>query len=956
MKSSHAKHYQFHRFTALAAVAALIGALLIVVSDRSVAAAETTFTFEGGGFGHSVGMSQYGAYGMALEGYSWQEIITHYFTGASVAEADPSFTGDPIWVNLVQEHGQIDLTPIATGNGPAAPVTATRGNKSLTAAEGETITVTHLGNGQCRASTAGDSFQGDCVIDLEWDGWNRNPTTAIKLSGCSLPDWNNGGTRPCRYSYGGLRIRPDNNTQTFNVSVEVDIEDYLLGLNESPYSWGSAGGMEALRAQAVAARSYALHRTIERGDPASRPWCWCHIYDTTIDQYYVGWGHLRPEWTQAVTSTAGMVATHPSETRNGKLIPIETFYSSSTFGATENSEDGFITFVPYLRSVPDPWSLRPETGNPYGRWTTSLTGSQLANRLPGLSSVTDLAITQCSTTGAALEITFYGNGGPRAFKTRDLRGRLGLLSMQITNAGSPLPNRPPCGADNGPPEPAGPDSTTTTTVADEPEPQSGGTTDPGSAILVGLVIDDDRNGDSAGNGNGAAQCGEIVEVTTIVRNTGTPLTGVGATVRSDDPYAAVLWNDTSALPDLATGAEAGNEDDWDVAIPANAPDGHQARLTVVVEAAEGGPWNLDVTVPISCDRIDAVAAEGTADLNRNGTGDVAAAYRDSSGRPHLVARDSNGAQILAATPIAQTGYEVIDLEIMPDGDEAAVLLHNPNNRKVRIVLVDLRTGRKTATIKGGTRHEVLGLAVVPGVTGGVSGLAVLERNKAGGKMRVTVRRADDGRTIKTIGIGFEAVDLAALENVGRTDAPDLAVLGTKAGSVVAVVADSRTGKRVSTIKFTGTLQPTDLVIQLDGSGRPGDQLIAVGVTADGAIRIATADVRTKRVVRTADLPIGGPIDAIALPNVGGPATPDLAVLGFAEDGTATAIVVDPGSGRIISGPEFPVGQEPRDLAVIIGPGGTGVALASLGISPAGEGSITLRDAGSGRNLGSLSIP
>ena len=42
--------------------------------------------------------------------------------------------------------------------------------------------------------------------------------------------------------------------------------------------------------------------------------------------------------------------------------------------------------------------------------------------------------------------------------------------------------------------------------------------------------------------------------------------------------------------------------------------------------------------------------------------------------------------------------------------------------------------------------------------------------------------------------------------------------------------------------------------------------------------------------------------------------------------------------------------------MIIGPGGTGVALASLGISPAGEGSITLRDAGSGRNLGSLSIP
>jgi SpoIID/LytB domain protein len=926
---------------------------LVVVPGRPVAA-ETTFTFEGGGFGHSVGMSQYGAYGMALEGYSWQQIITHYFTGASVAEADRSFTRDPIWVNLVQERGRIDLTPIATGNGPAAPVTVTRGDKSLTAGEGETITVSHLGDGRCQVSTGGDSFQGNCSIDLEWDGWVHNPTTAIRLGDCSHPDWNNGGTKPCRYAYGGLRIRPDNNTQTFNVSVEIDIEDYLLGLNESPYSWGSAGGMEALRAQAVAARSYALHRTIERGDPAGRPWCWCHVYDTTIDQFYVGWGHLRPEWTEAVTSTAGMVATHPSETRNGKLIPIETFYSSSTFGATENSEDGFITFVPYLRSVPDPWSLMPETGNPYGRWTTSFTGSQLAARLPGMSSVTDLAITECSATGAALEITFYGNGGPRAFKTRDLRGQLGLLSMQITNAGSPLPNRPPCGAADGSPQPE--ETESTTTVPDQPDPQSGNT-DPGPAILVGLVVDDDNNGDSAGNADGTAQCGETVELTTVVRNVGADLTGVGATARSEDPYATVLWNEASALPDLISGSEAGNEDDWDVAIAPNTPDGHRARLTVVVEAAEGGPWSLDVTVQVSCARIDAVAAAGTMDLNRNGTPDVVTAYRDAAGRPHLAVRDGNGSQILAPTPIAQTGYEVVDLEVMPNGSEAAVLLHNPTNHKVRIVLVDLRTGQKTATIKGGARHEVFGLAILPGVTNGATGLAVLERNKAGGKMRVAVRRADTGGTIRTIGVGFEAVDLAALGNVGRTTAPDLAVLGRKAsGTVIAVVADPRSGKRVSTIKFADAMQPTDLAIQLDGSGGPGDRLIAVGVTAAGEIRIATADVRTKLVVRTADLPLGSPIDAVALPDVGGSATPDLAVLGLADDGTVTAIVIDPGNGHIIAGPELPADLEPRDLAVIRGLGASGVALASLGISPAGEGTITLRDAASGRDLGSLAVP
>ncbi|MFQ5948963.1 MAG: hypothetical protein ACE5KX_08895, partial [Acidimicrobiia bacterium] len=50
---------------------------------------DDVFTFEGGGFGHSVGMSQFGAYGMAREGHSWQQILTHYFRGSSVATVDP---------------------------------------------------------------------------------------------------------------------------------------------------------------------------------------------------------------------------------------------------------------------------------------------------------------------------------------------------------------------------------------------------------------------------------------------------------------------------------------------------------------------------------------------------------------------------------------------------------------------------------------------------------------------------------------------------------------------------------------------------------------------------------------------------------------------------------------------------------------------------------------------------
>jgi hypothetical protein len=346
-----------------------------------------------------------------------------------------------------------------------------------------------------------------------------------------------------------------------------------------------------------------------------------------------------------------------------------------------------------------------------------------------------------------------------------------------------------------------------------------------------------------------------------------------------------------------------------------------------------------------------------ADINGNGTGDIATAYGDSSGRPFVAVRDLDGTALRSATRIGQTGFEIVDLESMPGGDAVAVLTHNPQNGKVRIVVVDLRTGTKDVLIKGGRRHEVLALAVIPNVVDGTAGVAVLERNKAGGKLRVTVRRSDNGRTVATIGIGFEAVDLQTIGDLGRSPAPDLAVLGSRStGTPIVVVADSRTGKRVSTIRFPLSMEPVALAVQRTPNGDPSETLIAVGITDDGGTLIATADGRTKRVIRSLDLPVAIPIAAEALPDVGGTPTPDLAVLGLAEDGTVTAIVIDPSSGRIISGPEFPRSLQPRDLAMVAGIGNSGVALASLGLSAAGDGSISLRDVVSGRDLGSLSVP
>src|SRR3990172_13164248 len=94
-----------------------VGALPLTAT----AAADPSITLAGGGFGHSVGMSQFGAYGMARSGYSWQEIMEHYFTGSSLADGDPELSSKPIWVNLTTEKATLGLTVTSMGTPAAAP-------------------------------------------------------------------------------------------------------------------------------------------------------------------------------------------------------------------------------------------------------------------------------------------------------------------------------------------------------------------------------------------------------------------------------------------------------------------------------------------------------------------------------------------------------------------------------------------------------------------------------------------------------------------------------------------------------------------------------------------------------------------------------------------------------------------------------------------------------------------
>ncbi len=183
------------------------------------------------------------------------------------------------------------------------------------------------------------------------------------------------------------------------VVAHLDMEKYLYGLQEVPTHWP----MEALKAQAVAARSYAAATIVERA--ASRDWFDepFNLYDSTSDQVFTGWaresGCAWHSWCDAVDATAGEVVIYQAEIEPAEDTPqnddsgtasrsepriAQTFYSSSNGGHTAKPTDIWSggNDLPFLAPKPDPFdaAIDPETGrrhNPNADWTRSYSVSEL---------------------------------------------------------------------------------------------------------------------------------------------------------------------------------------------------------------------------------------------------------------------------------------------------------------------------------------------------------------------------------------------------------------------------------------------------------------------------------------------------------------------------------------------------------------------------------------------------
>jgi len=308
------------------------GIVVIACAVAGTARAGTALIVTGHGWGHGVGMSQWGAYGYALHGWKYRRILAHYYPGTKMGH-----TGEAR-VRVLLARGAASVTV-----GCATPMRVTDGRRLTRRLEPGTYGVGPKLALPVRRRGRGLSFGRLAVFDCA-----RSPLT---FDG--------------RPYHGALVVRSDG--RRVSVVNALALDTYLRGVvpSESPSRWPLA----ALEAQAVASRSYAVSEL--------RPNAFYDLVPTTADQVYGGVMAERPRSDNAIYKTLGQVLTW-----NGEVA--RTYYSSSSGGRTEAVEDAWpgAAPVPYLRSVSDPY----DTYSPHHDWGPyELSPTRLAVRL-GLGS------------------------------------------------------------------------------------------------------------------------------------------------------------------------------------------------------------------------------------------------------------------------------------------------------------------------------------------------------------------------------------------------------------------------------------------------------------------------------------------------------------------------------------------------------------------------------------------
>lgn len=336
----------------------------------------------GAGFGHGIGMSQYGTLGYAQHGKDYRFILGHYYTGTQLGK----LSGSTQVRVLVQSTTRVSFSG----------ATDVPGAKTLNPAR--TYRATRRLSGGVTLRTASGSVVGNYASPLTIAG----SSGGIRLRGRSANGVSNGRFR------GNLQIRRSS-VGGLNAINQLSLEHYVRGVvaGESPASWPA----QALRAQAVAARTYAV--------ATSKGGAGFDQYSDTRSQVYNGIAGERTSTNAAVAATSGEVVTY-----DGK--PVVTYYFSTSGGRTENVEYSFIGAEPkpWLKSVSDPY----DDASPYHTWVVRMSLGRAQRKLGGLvkGSLRRIRVLRRGRSPRVVRAQVIGTRGTRRTTGPALRSRLGL--------------------------------------------------------------------------------------------------------------------------------------------------------------------------------------------------------------------------------------------------------------------------------------------------------------------------------------------------------------------------------------------------------------------------------------------------------------------------------------------------------------------------------------------------
>ena len=372
--------------------ALLIAATVLLLAPAGASAADVVI--DGRGWGHGVGLSQWGAHGFALrEGRDHQSILAHYYTGSEYGTAP----GARMRVRLKRARApKLSGATRAVSGGRRIRLREDRGYR-FQALGPDRVTVIDATTGRTRARL-------------------RTPVTVSGGSSTIL----HGAAENFVSSgaYRGRMVLEREGSRVLAVN-HVALEHYLYGVvpAEMPADWPE----EALKAQAVVARSYALTSRAASG-----------VFDVYADvrsQVYSGVTGEVPSTTAAVRATRGRVVTV-----GGRVA--QTFFFSTSGGRTASNEEGFGgSPLSYLRSVEDPYDVL----SPVHTWTARFSASEARRRLRGMTAgrLRGLEVESRTPSGRAATVLVRGSGGDRVVSAASVRTALGLRSTWIERIAGP---------------------------------------------------------------------------------------------------------------------------------------------------------------------------------------------------------------------------------------------------------------------------------------------------------------------------------------------------------------------------------------------------------------------------------------------------------------------------------------------------------------------------------------